>query len=71
MAWKRKYFRPSSLSWWVSVAPLLGGVVKSASVAAPELAPAVAIIDEMSGHATAAQMIQLGLLGIGLRGALQ
>lgn len=68
---RSKYLKPKSLAWWVSVAPLLGGVVKSASVAAPELAPAVAIIDEMSGNATAAQMIQLGLLGIGLRGALQ
>jgi len=67
---RSKYIRPGSLTWWVSVAPFIGGVIKAASINAPELAPVVAVIDELSGGASAAVMINAGLFGIGLRGAM-
>jgi len=64
-----KYFKPKSLTWWASFAPLLAGLFIAA---APlhGLTAAVEVINSMTGGASAAILINAGLAGIGLRGAL-
>jgi hypothetical protein len=66
-----KYIKPKSLSWWASVSPLLAGLIVAVSEAFPALAPAVAVINAASGGMTAPVLINLGLAGIGLRGAMK
>jgi hypothetical protein len=67
----KKYYKPKSLAWWASFAPLIGGVILALSEALPQLRPAASVIQSLAGaDMTAARLVQLGLLGIGLRGAL-
>ncbi len=66
-----KYFKPKSLTWWASLAPLLGGVIVALSEAFPALAPARAVIDALTGDMQPAVLVNAGLVGIGLRGAVQ
>lgn len=64
-----KYVKPTSLSWWASFVPLVAGLV----LAAEPLHGWIGItetIDRASGGMTAAMLINVGALGIGLRGAL-
>ena len=65
-----KYFKPGSITWWASVAPLLAGLVLALSAAFPALAGAAAVISEASGDLPAPVLINMGLVGIGLRGAV-
>lgn len=65
-----KYVKPKSLAWWASVMPLVGGLIIAFSKVFAELEPIATIVHELSGDMTAAQLVQLGLLGIGLRGAI-
>lgn len=65
-----KYFKPGSLTWWASVTPLLAGIVLALSAAIPALAPVVAVINAASGGLPAPVLINMGLIGIGLRGAV-
>jgi len=66
-----KYFKPASLAWWGSVAPLLAGIVLALSAALPSLGPVAAIVNAASGDLPAPVLINLGLIGIGLRGAVK
>lgn len=66
-----RYFKPYSLTWWASVAPLLAGVIKALEAAFPGLRPVSAVIDAMSGEIPAPVLINMGLIGIGLRGAVK
>lgn len=64
-----KYFKPTSLTWWASVIPLLVGVV----VGTESLHGWTSVVDsinELTGHTSAAVLINAGLAGIGIRGAL-
>ena len=66
-----KYYKPKSLAWWASIVPLVGGIILALSAAFPALTQAAAVVQSAAGpEATASSLIQLGLLGIGLRGAL-
>lgn len=65
-----KYFKPKSLTWWGSVIPLIAGAVSAASAAVPALAPAKVVIDAATGGLSPAILINAGLVGIGVRGAL-
>lgn len=67
---KMKYFKPNSLTWWASAAPLFAGMVVAASAALSFLAPFAAVIDAASGGLPAPVLINMGLVGIGLRGAM-
>jgi hypothetical protein len=65
-----KYFKPKSLTWWSSCVPLIAGVV----VAFEPLHGGVAItetINNVTGFLSPAVMINAGLIGIGVRGALK
>jgi hypothetical protein len=68
---KSKYVKPASLTWWASVAPLIAGAVLAVSAAFPALAPVAAIINAASGDLPAPVLINMGLIGIGLRGAVE
>jgi hypothetical protein len=65
-----KYFKPASLTWWASVVPLLAGIVLALSAAVPALVPVVSVIDAATGKLPAPVLINMGLIGIGLRGAV-
>lgn len=65
-----KYIKPNSVAWWASVAPLLAGIVLALSAAFPALLPLAAIIDAASGGMSAPVLINAGVMGIGLRGAM-
>lgn len=65
-----RYFKPASLTWWASATPIFGGILKALGAAFPGLQPLVAVIDEMSGGMPAPVLINMGLVGIGLRGAM-
>jgi hypothetical protein len=66
-----KYFKPKSVTWWSSVIPLIAGVVSAASASVPALVPAKVVIDAVTGGIPPAILINAGLAGIGLRGAVK
>ena len=63
-----KYFKPKSLTWWASVTPLVCGVFM-ATEPLHGLAEVVASLKNATGL-TAPVLINMGLAGIGLRGAV-
>lgn len=65
-----KYFKPRSVTWWASIAPLLGGLFL-AFEPVHGLSSMADVIRNMAGGASAAVMINAGIAGIGLRGALK
>lgn len=65
-----KYFKPKSLTWWASLAPLLAGLFVAAEPV-HGLAAWVELIDNATGGASPAVLINAGVAGIGLRGALK
>jgi hypothetical protein len=68
---RSKYIKPKSLAWWASVAPLFGGFIIALSTSIPELQGLAKVVQEMAGSdMTAARLIQLGALGIGIRGSM-
>ena len=64
-----KYWKPASLTWLISFGVLLAGAFKAAEPV-HHFAAWVEVIDNLSGHKTAADLITAGLFGIGIRGAL-
>lgn len=66
----RKYIKPKSLTWLASVVPLLAGVF-IALEPIHELHEWVEAINAMFGNVPPAVLINAGLVGIGLRGAIQ
>ena len=66
-----KYFKPTSMAWWASFAALAAGVFLAIADVVPSLASVASVVRQIAGeNATAASLIQLGMLGIGLRGAM-
>ncbi len=66
-AWK--YIKPDSLSWWASIAPLIAGLVL-ASEPLHNLSEVAQTLRNMTGDTPPALLINAGLAGIGIRGAL-
>lgn len=66
---RKKYFKPTSATWWFSLAPLVLGVIV-ASEPLHHLDAIVTTIKNATGDAPPYVMINAGLVGIGLRGAL-
>jgi len=64
-----KYVKPLSLTWWAAMVPLALGLFM-ATLPLHEQAAVVAVIEAMTGGAPAYALINAGLLGVGLRGAL-
>lgn len=65
-----KYVKPTSLTWWSSVTPLVAGVIVLLADVYPALLPAKVVIDAVTGGAAGGLLINAGLGGIGLRAAL-
>lgn len=64
-----KYFKPGSVTWWASLVPLLAGLIV-ASEPIHGLTSVVESINRATDGAAPAIMINLGLAGIGFRGAV-
>lgn len=68
-----RYIKPKSVSWWASLVPLLAGIVLAIGEAFPEvmvLSRAVIFINAISGGITPFVMVNIGVAGIGFRGAV-
>lgn len=65
-----KYVKPKSLTWWASFAPLVAGLY-IAGLPVHGQAAMVQAVSAVFGNVPAAALINLGLVGIGLRGALK
>ena len=63
-----KYFKPTSLTWWSAVVPLLIGLIM-ATEPMHGLGDVVDSLRNATGMAAPA-LINIGLAGIGLRGAI-
>lgn len=66
---KRKYWKPGSLTWLMSVAPLVAGLV-IATEPLHGMSGLVEAINNMTGSTPPAVLINAGLAGIGIRGAI-
>lgn len=66
-----KYFQPSSVAWWASVVPIIAGTIKALGTVHPSLHGLVAVIDAFTGEPLSPSiLINFGLIGLGLRGAI-
>lgn len=65
-----KYVKPKSLTWWASLVPLVMGLIL-AFEPVHGWASVVAVIDGLTGGAAPAVLINAGLIGIGIRGAIE
>lgn len=65
-----KYVKPKSLSWWASLVPLIAGLFM-AGEPVHHLAQYVSVVKALFGGAEPAVLINAGLIGIGLRGAIK
>lgn len=66
-----KYVKPKSLTWWASVFPLFAGIVLAVASAVPGFDGLVGVINGMFPELSAVALINMGLIGIGLRGAVK
>lgn len=64
----KKYFKPKSLTWWASVSPLAMGIFM-ATEPMHGLSDAAMSVKNATGL-TAPVLINMGLAGIGIRGAV-
>lgn len=66
-----KYVKPKSLTWWASVFPLFAGIALAVASAVPGFEGLVSLINGMFPELSAVALINMGLIGIGLRGAVK
>ncbi len=64
-----RYFKPKSLTWWASCAPLVAGVILATEPLHGWFEMAQTMRN-MTGDVPSAMLINAGLAGIGIRGAL-
>lgn len=64
----QRYVKPASLTWWASVVPLICGVI----LATEHMHGQAALVEAIRNATgmTAPALINLGIAGIGLRGAM-
>lgn len=66
-----KYIKPKSLTWWASVFPLIAGVALAFTSSVPGMEGIAGIIGGFFPDMSAVALINMGLIGIGLRGAVK
>lgn len=66
----RKYFRPKSVTWWASVTPFVLGLLLAFATAFG-WTPVVTLIGIFAPGMGPGVLMNLGLIGIGLRGAIK
>jgi len=69
MILKKSHFQPRSLTWWASVVPLFAGIF-IATEPLHGLTEWTVVVENVTGL-SGPMLINLGLGGIGLRGALK
>lgn len=67
---RRKYLKPKSLTWWASFIPLLAGLFLAIAPIWPSTAALVTALADLTGNVSAVILINAGIAGIGLRGAM-
>lgn len=65
-----RYIKPRSLTWWAALGPLVAGLIL-ASEPLHGLTALAQTVRNITGDAPPALLINAGLAGIGIRGALQ
>ena len=70
MTLAQKYIKPHSVTWWGSVVPLALGLFL-AFEPVHGLAEWVEVVNRATGNLTPAMLINAGLVGIGMRGAVE
>lgn len=66
-----RYFKPKSLTWWASLAPLAAGLLLAISNATGTMPVVAELIRQLFGSGVEpAVLVNAGLAGIGLRGAI-
>lgn len=66
---ERRYFKPRSLTWWASIVPVAAGLFL-AFEPVHQITSWAQVIRSIAGETPPAVLINAGLAGIGLRGAL-
>lgn len=66
-----KYVKPKSLTWWASAFPLFAGLVLAITSSVPGLEAIAGIVGGFFPGMSAVTLINMGLVGIGLRGAVK
>ena len=66
-----KYVKPKSLTWWASVFPLFAGLALAVASVVPGFDGLVGVINGMFPELSAVALINMGLIGVGLRGAVK
>lgn len=65
-----KYVKPGSLTWWASVVPILAGLFVAAEPL-HGLTMGIEVINNATDNMSPFVLINAGLAGIGLRGAIE
>jgi hypothetical protein len=66
-----KYVKPKSLTWWASVFPLFAGLALAFATAVPGMDWLSGMVESLFPGLSAAALVNMGLVGIGLRGAFK
>lgn len=66
-----KYVKPKSVTWWASAFPLFAGIALAFTSAIPGMEGIAGIIGGFFPGMSAVTLINMGLIGIGLRGAVK
>ena len=67
-----KYVKLNSLTWWAAFVPLVCGLTMSLAEAVPAFDSAATVMRSMYGpEMSPSMLINLGLAGIGIRGAIR
>ena len=69
MKFFQKYYKPRSLTWWSAIIPLAMGLT-AATAPLHGLSAVTASINLMTGNLDPYILINSGLFGIGIRGAV-
>lgn len=66
-----KYFKPKSLTWWMALIPTISGALQLSGFDIPYVSEHVRPLINAYYDVSPAVLLNTGLFGIGLRGALK
>lgn len=66
----KRYFKPKSVTWWSSLVPIILGLIVAFEPLFPN--PILSeIVFNLTGGISPAMLINMGLVGVGIRGAIK
>ncbi|MFS4437860.1 hypothetical protein ACMA5I_06580 [Paracoccaceae bacterium GXU_MW_L88] len=65
-----RYIKPKSLTWWASLVPIIGGLIIATEPLHGSGALVQSVRNIVGDGATAGVLINMGLAGVGIRGAI-